>query len=335
MYYPNAKIYSDGSHYIAIPHTERKKKKRITVKEKEIEVDENMKPIKEEPAVIRLPNGKCLTEIEFNGEEMVTVMKKDKQGIKITKKEYFEKLYAEYISLRKAERREKITDKMKELLGDYTSAKNYVDRQLERKNRNLLSRRIRMTRKAYLQKFNYFCTFTYDDAKHTEETFRQRLKETLSNFSNRKGWRYIGVWERSPEKQRLHFHGIFKINEMVGELREVKDYSIITHSMQTTMQNTYFNERFGRTDFEELNERGIGEAIAYLLKYLEKSGEKIVYSKGLPQYFISDIMEEDIVCACGIDDRKLLLYDNFTCLDEGTVIGKVCDDVISQMRKSN
>lgn len=27
-----------------------------------------------------------------------------------------------------------------------------------------------------------------------------------------------------------------------------------------------------------------------------KTGEKIVYSKGLPQFFVSDVMDEDIVC---------------------------------------
>ena len=53
----------------------------------------------------------------------------------------------------------------------------------------------------------------------------------------------------------------------------------------------------------------LGEAIAYLTKYMEKTGEKMVYSKGLPQFFISDIMDEDIVCPIGKEDKKLLLYD--------------------------
>ena len=30
-------------------------------------------------------------------------------------------------------------------------------------------------RKAYLNRFNYFATFTYDDRKHTEESFRKKL----------------------------------------------------------------------------------------------------------------------------------------------------------------
>lgn len=68
---------------------------------------------------------------------------------------------------------------------------------------------------------------------------------------------------------------------------------------------------------------------------MEKTGEKIVYSKGLPQYFISNVMDEDIVCRYGVEDKKLLLYDDFRCWDEGCLIGKVSKEVIAQMRKSS
>ena len=135
-------------------------------------------------------------------------------------------------------------------------------------------RRIRMIRKANLQEFNYFCTFTYDDKKHTEESFRKNLKFTFWNLTKRKKWKYIGVWERSPEKKRLHFHGVFYIPEggMVGELNSVNDYSFNTHKRQITIQNSYFNERFGRSDFECIDDKGrMGEALAYLMKYIEKT----------------------------------------------------------------
>ena len=71
------------------------------------------------------------------------------------------------------------------------------------------------------------------------------------------------------------------------------------------------------------------------MKYIEKTEEKIVYSKGLYQYFLSDIIEDDIVCTIGQEDRKILLFDNFTCLDEGLVVGKVSKETIEQMPKSN
>ena len=64
--------------------------------------------------------------------------------------------------------------------------------------------------------------------------------------------------------------------------------------------------------------------MAYLLKYIEKTGENIVYSKGLPQFVKSDIREEDIITAMGMEDNKLLLYDDFTCIDEGHLAGGAC-----------
>lgn len=70
----------------------------------------------------------------------------------------------------------------------------------------------------------------------------------------------------------------------------------------------YFRERFGRNDFEDLNtERALGGAV----KYIEKSGEKIVYSRDLPQFIIGDIMKNDIASPIGIEEQKMLLYDDF------------------------
>lgn len=66
---------------------------------------------------------------------------------------------------------------------------------------------------------------------------------------------------------------------------EVKDYSPVKEKVQTTYQNTYFNERFGRSDFKEVNEHVLSEAVRYIMKYLEKDGGRIVYSRGLPQIF--------------------------------------------------
>ena len=75
--------------------------------------------------------------------------------------------------------------------------------------------------------------------------------------------------------------------------------------------------------------------MAYIMKYIEKSGEKIIYSKGLPQYFISDILEDDVVCNIGLEDRKLLLFDNFSCWRDGEYIGEVSPEVIKQLKTSN
>ena len=194
-----------------------------------------------------------------------------------------------------------------------------------------------MTRKANLADFNFFVTFTYSDELHTEETFQKKLKNALSLLSYRKGWKYIGVWGRSPGKKRLHFHGMFYIPDgtLPGEMK-VSGYSFSEHKRKKTNENSYFKERFGRNDFENMiSEFMLDGAVTYILKYIEKSKEKIVYSRGLPQFFISDIMEDDVICPIGEEDQKLLLFDNFSCRDEGCYIGKVSKEVIKQMPKCN
>ena len=189
-----------------------------------------------------------------------------------------------------------------------------------------------------MQEWSFFCTFTYSDRLHTEETFKKSLRNTLKHLVNRKGWKYIGVWERSPQKKRLHFHSVFHIPEgtLSGEMEEVNSYSFATHKRQITMQNSFFLKRFGRNDFEKItDENRVGDALSYLMKYIEKSGEKIVYSRGLPQFFISDVMDEDVACTMGEEQEKLVLHDDFGCWVEGEYMGKVCKETIAKMPKAN
>ena len=73
----------------------------------------------------------------------------------------------------------------------------------------------------------------------------------------------------------------------------------------------------------------------YMVKYIEKTGEKLVYSRGLPQYIISDIMDEDIVCYLDEEARKIILFDDFGCWCEGCYMGQNTPEVLAQMPKSN
>lgn len=361
-FYPQTKVYSDGSHYIAIPHTERpyrpKKKRREEVvvvrEETDLTQKDGVPPVNDDAFVSHAENNDMNAGMPVFTEESSaqdnataadknTVKASDMKKInpserKMTKRELFNELYVGYLNLPKRERREKLIEKLRPYFKDEERTATFVDVNLERKRRNLIARRIRLTRKVNLAEFNYFVTFTYNSALHTEESFKKKLRTSLRHLTERKSWKYIGVWERSPEKKRLHFHGIFNIPEgtMPGNLVEKRDYNTTSHCMKTTVQNTYFNERFGRSDFEKIEGNGrLGEAVAYIMKYIEKSGEKIVYSRGLPQFFISDISEEDIVTKVGVEDSKLLLFDNFTCWDEGEKIGEVSADTIKKLRKSN
>lgn len=348
-FYPECKVYSDGSHYIAIPHTEKpykprpKKKEEIITVKPPAEPSEEIAPEKEsappiDDALLPLEKIAVMGEMpkEEEPEQPANILQPNER--RMTKKELFNELYQEYLFLKKRERREKLIEAMRPYFKTEDAVKTFVDSNLERKLRNLIARRIRLTRKINLHEFNYFVTFTYSDKLHTEESFKKRLKSTLKNFSTRKGWRYVGVWERSPEKHRLHFHGLFYIPEgtMPSELDEREDYSFATHRRQTIHECTYFAFRFGRNDFEAITDtEKLRNAVAYIMKYLEKTGEKIVYSKGLPQYFISDIIEDDVITTMGVEDKKLLLFDDFGCWDEGEYIGAVSKAAIERMRKSN
>ena len=329
MPYQDTKVYYDGSHYIAIPKRPAPRHRGARLEEDPVEVIEDVQNESTEDVE---------TTIETPQEPPSESPKKPAVKRKATRRELFNELYQRLRNEPKRVRRGKLIQGMKPYFKTEQEAIEYVDKHLERKRRNLICRRKRFSRKVNLHEFNYFCTFTYDGSLHTEETFRKRLSVCFNRFCSRKGWKYAGVWERSPKTGRLHFHGIFYIPEgtMPGILYEKEDYNFNTRRRQVTIQNTYFNERFGRCDIEPINDRTeMGSAMAYIMKYIEKSGEKIVYSRGLPQYFKSDILDDDVVCPIGMEDQKLLLFDNFSCFEDGVYIGEVSPEVIKQMKKAN
>ena len=288
MHYPKSKVYFDGSHYIAIPHTEQPWKRRKS----KVGKDKNEEKVKE-----------------------ILESKKDKV---------------------KSEKIKETVEEIDKEIKDIEKSKEIVKKVLDKEKRNRIVRLTRLYRKVNLQQWTHSCTFTYDSEKLSEEEFKKKLLNCLRHLSSRKGWKYIGVWERSPINQRLHFHGIFVIPKMIDEIIETKDYSTKNHKMQTTHQNTFFLERFGRNDFKEIEHTSlIYQAVSYILKYIRKTGEKVIYSKHLQTYFVSDILARDIVCKIGQEDRKLLLFDDFLCIDEGVVMGKVSPEVINEMPKSN
>ena len=255
------------------------------------------------------------------------------------KKAQFEAAYKESQQLPRKERKAFMRKAMEETIPDKEQRKEYVERNNERKKTNAIRRKVRLSKKVNLQReWSYFCTFTFSDEKHTEESFRKSLRNTLKHLVNRKGWKHIGVWERGGETGRLHFHGIFYIPQggMVGEIVETTDYNTKDRRMQTAHQNTYFLERYGRNDFQPLGSpEEVQHSLGYLMKYIEKSGEKLIYGGKLPTYFISDVIDEDILAPYGIDDRKAILADDFLCMVDGEVMGKVSPEVIEKMPKAN
>lgn len=75
----------------------------------------------------------------------------------------------------------------------------------------------------------------------------------------------------------------------------------------------------------------------YGMKYMEKNNAKAVYSRGLYEYFRSDVLGRDVVAKMEIGDEtnnKLILVPTFTCWNEGALVGEVSRETIAQLPKT-
>ena len=170
MPYPKCKIYSDGGHYIAIPHTTRPYRPRKKPKEEVIAVaeetaEEAQQPVAEQSAPsiedAPMPLEETVSDAAESVETTDTLPEKPTANRLMTKKELFEELYAKYQSLPRYKRKSAILKRMRPYFPDAEVARLYVETNTWRKTRNLIARRVRMVRKINLQTFNYFVTVTY------------------------------------------------------------------------------------------------------------------------------------------------------------------------------
>lgn len=209
---------------------------------------------------------------------------------------------------------EYIKENMLKLFPDFENIDEYISKHIKMSLHNLWARKKRFRRKGYLNKWNYFVTFTYDDSKHTAETFRRKIRKCLSNLHTRRGWRYMGVFEEAPETGRLHFHGLFYVpdGEMIGKISEQRDYSTAQGRIQITNSNTFFAESFGRNDFSQLTDSQLkhGNTLEYILKYIGKTDERVVYSRGVPTEVCKELPDTEIITSYIDYVEKYVLFDD-------------------------
>lgn len=221
---------------------------------------------------------------------------------KITKRDI-----VEYIQDRFLETEDDIFDA---LLTD-EEAKEYTDKYLA----NVHKRIKRLKRKAALGEWNWFITLTYSDDIMTEEEFEEKVSRTLSNFSTRRHWRYMAVWERGKKTERKHLHIVANIpeGEIPGDFNLVKSYSTTSHKWEFRNENSFFAETFGNNDFQALTDsESKKKTINYILKYITKTDAYVVYSRGIPealQMFLNS--DTDFVCEFYHKNaRKAVVYDS-------------------------
>ena len=112
MSYGETKVYFDGSHYIAIPHTTRPSKRKRIKYEEVITVQEEVKDSVENTE----PSIPLEVDTEENGQMVITnepkeVQKKQNKR-QITKKELFNELYRKHIDSPRKKRKKLIIEDM-------------------------------------------------------------------------------------------------------------------------------------------------------------------------------------------------------------------------------
>lgn len=334
------KVYSDGSHYIAIRPTEGYSGPRRKPPPEEPIIVEEAAPSNVQNAVVEecaVPQGQEQTCGDMPEQTQPETVKERHIS---TRADEFLKWYRESYGMKKKEQYAFIASKLAPYFESDEALHKYLDYKMECKRRSETARRIRCQRRAALHELSYFATFTYDDKKATEKEFEKRLLTALSNLASRKGWKYMGTWERGGDTDRLHFHAVLYIPEgkMVGKLELKRDYDVKKKRMVERMENSFFWDRFGRNKFELIDGTAltIGTAVSYIIKYIEKSGGRIICSKGLRTFIETDIDNDDVVAQLREDDdKKYLLFDDFKVYKDGKELGAVTPGVLAQAKTVN
>ena len=196
---------------------------------------------------------------------------------------------------------------------DKEAIREKIDDMHERMKASIAARKKRFRRKAFLNEWSYFVTVTYDSTLYaSEDEFRRSVDKLFSNLHTRNGWRYMGVWEQGELNERLHFHCLLYVpeGELIGAIYNRSDYAHKTHGIRVTHCNTFFERRFGRNDFEPLMREELNNSISYILKYLEKSGERIRYSRGIPSDVCIPVRSVDVVDQYTDFVPKFILFDD-------------------------
>ena len=228
----------------------------------------------------------------------------------------FDSLYLKVLraGLKKEKMLESILAGMEKLYPASSALTKYVEEKVDKKHRSMRARIKRFKRKANMNRWNYFVTFTYDPKKHTAESFRKKLRKCLSNLHTRRGWKYMGVFEMGGENGTVHFHALIYVpdGEMIGQLVAKNEYSTKRRKRYTRYGNTFFDENFGMSDFREVNPILLkrGGTIRYLVKYIVKTGEKFIYSRGIPSEIYREVANKDIACTMFDFVMKYLLFDD-------------------------
>jgi len=192
----------------------------------------------------------------------------------------------------------------------------WIDEECQRCEFNEYQRQKRFKKKAYMNGYNYFVTFTYDDKKTSKRAFEKGIKKALENLTYTHGWRYQGCPEEGEEGGRLHYHYLIKIPKrasgmaMPGYLYARGQFSTKRHRYEFVTSNSFF-DKFGNNEFKAIEAGGQDyyHAVNYITKYLGKGGHRAIYSRNTAEECVMVVDTETDVMFCRFDHGKTyLLY---------------------------
>ena len=350
------KVYKDGSHFIAIVPTKGNSGVRRKPPPEEpilVEETDETAALVEEGAACpigkgpeketeegRAQGGEPALKTEENSRSPEVKGEEHKKSRVSTRSEEFLKWYRESVGMNEQAQFRFIASKMESYFASKKQLYRFLEQKMFCRKRAEITRRIRCVRRASLHELSYFATFTFDGRKLTEKEFEKKLLTTLRHLASRKGWKYMGTWERGGEHGRLHFHAIMYIPEgkTVGKFERKREYNVKTRRMEERIENTFFCDRFGRNEFAVIDGTAltIGTAVGYIIKYIEKTGGRIICSRGMRTFIETDIDEKDIIGRLRKDDaKKYLLFDDFKVYKDEEELGTVSPGVLARAKTVN
>lgn len=166
---------------------------------------------------------------------------------------------------------------------------SFVDQKDKDRLHARYARQKRFLRRGFFNrdKWQYFCTFTWDGEKfETAEEWQKSILRFFGNVAFRHGAKFLGAFEKGDDNDRLHFHCLLSDPEgYFSDFEKKTTFSKKDKKYKKVLQNITLREKFGINDFEVINAADnddLRHTILYTSYYTIENDGRLYISRGLP-----------------------------------------------------